>query len=485
MQISPSNPSNAGKTLGQKRRTARVNFYRIQNLRLAAEIDRYQKSEQNLTDVEKAGAIKLEGKLRVCSHHSLYRTFGGSRPDAVYITGMACKHRLCFICNSARKNKLRQMFLGYFSTHPQLLETYDFMHLTLTVPHTVEGWAGKQVYHTELLKAFHELRRLTFWKKQVYGGWYTVEFTEGTNGLHIHIHALALVHAQPQSRNRLYLDVLQNWNFLTHWQGANRQAFTPDQAEGIKKSLAFLDRPTPPWVGAPSVASVFARLKPSGSTLVGLNNLYKKNPDGSKDYNARTPEALLPMILETLKYHFDPVTLYRAPDDPAADYPQGFRFDVKKIVRMLPLLSAKRLYGTFGAFYQNPDLRLTLEAETDENGLKIEKALDLGEVLDPATGQPAPEGSYGYGIYDPSQVRVIRQDNQYGRAIISGQPRYIFPTTLPKALSAFADLVRGEILKAGAGVKKNLVAQGLPVNNPEGNALALINSLTAKNNEAL
>ena len=111
------------------------------------------------------------------------------------------------------------------------------------------------------------MRKYDDWKELVYGGESGVEVTKGANGLHIHIHAMILVRKEKQSRNTLAKIVLHRWNNLT--KGASkRKEFSIEEIAGIQKTGGKNgENISKEWI--------VGNLEPTGSTLVGLENLYK------------------------------------------------------------------------------------------------------------------------------------------------------------------------------------------------------------------
>lgn len=384
---------------------------KTKGLKIAKAIDDFL-TKNILTEPQKVAILKYKEDLNKCSVYSLFRVF---QKDSTYLHSLTCKHKLCPLCNADRKTRIRGMYRKFFENNGNLVQDYDFMHLTLTVPHTAQGWKGQKVYNKEILKCFNLLRKYPFWKENVYAGEYTVEFTKMgktlkgydnvediANGLHIHIHALLLVHKKVDSsgkntsRNDLYKNVLKAWNSLTISQGAKRKSFSAVEIAGIKRSLLGKEiyYATGPRIKElTSFADKFVKsLSPQGSTFVNLENLYKLGKDGKKyRCKADNPESFMRGIMECLKYHFEPVTIYS----------NETGYDVELIMDMLPLLYKQRLYGKFGKFYGDKRLNINFESETGLD--EISDSMNE-EILDPDTGTPAQATDYDYKVYSLSHA---------------------------------------------------------------------------------
>lgn len=346
-----------------RKRACAVRNYRIQGLTIAKHVQSYLETEGGNLNADKARMIdRYVGNLRGCSSNSLFRVFPDG--DMTYMASQTCKHKLCPVCNSQRKRKIRRVYRTFFDANTDLMEKYDFFHLTLTVPHTENGYKGKEVYSSELLEAFKKLRDLRGWKSKVYAGEYSVEFTKNENGLHIHLHALVLAHKTEFGRNKLYRFILNEWNRITAWEGAKRKEFTQEEKDAIKAGLGkdISDEQKELFVNA---------LHPSGATHVGLESLYIKNDQGKKIYPSyeKNPNGFNAAIMECLKYHFEPFEIFT---DKATKTP-----NVSLIVEMLPLLHKKRLYGRFGAFHGEKGLSFE---EKDKAKNKKQKLQDDFEV---------------------------------------------------------------------------------------------------------
>lgn len=382
--------------------------------------------------------IKYCSKLFGCGSNGLYRTH---TEGATFIHALRCKHKLCFICNAERKRKLRSIYLNFFEDNQDLFEENNFMHLTLTVPHTVEGWAGKKVYNSELLKAFKNMRNeWGFWKESVYAGQYSVEFTKNKNGLHIHLHALVLVPKEIR-RNDLYVNILRAWNNETISETAHG-TWDAKRISGIQKSLLC----TRDWK---TIDSVIKELNPKGSTLVGLENVYYYAKDeitgNLKKIYGTGKEGLLRGVTECLKYHFEPISMK----------------DEKLVVELLPLLKGQRLYGRFGAFYKDKNLSLAFkkieEDSSDDN---------RNEIVNPITGEAMETQDYQYEIHDTSRVRTRKTVEGFSPLQPIGKAKYVFDETdFSSVVKSFGQINKDKIIfrnrKAKGEIGKMIISESI------------------------
>jgi len=355
---------------------------------LAKEIDRNLKKG---ISVEDAGGLvpKLVKNLKTCANYTLY---GETGKHIRLITSITCNHKLCFICNWSRQKKIRRKYFKWFEnnktlckisdsilnikycTHAQLndylnkgfkLHTdkieYDLMHLTLTVPHSVNGWRGNKVYFSEIMQAFNEMRHFDEWKNFVYGGEYGVETTKNDSGYHTHIHSLVFVKKGTQNRNLLHYEVLRLWNKLTVDKEAERTAFDDNQRIAIKKGNKLITN------------DFIDKLNPQGATLIGLTCLYTTT-NGVKSHSKEWgSDAMLKGVMETISYHFKP-QLFNTSDR---------TFDVETIIDMLPKAHGKVLYRKFGVLHGEKSLNVkdnTLIEDFEETTEDVDE--ETGEVFD-------------------------------------------------------------------------------------------------------
>ena len=434
----------AARSTANKRRAMRVQYLRRQNLQFADALESRLRDftriaeewggieARNEVAASRPKVTKLIGNLRGCSSASMFREFVGDGAYS-YIGSHTCKNRLCQVCNSERKRRVRSRYYRYFEERPDLLKDYDAMHLTLTVPHGLQGWRGEKVYLKPLGEAFHQLRKMRFWKQRVHAGEMTVEFTHGPAGLHIHIHAILLVHRAADSRNGLHSEILREWNQLTVDPGAARQVFTMDQRWGIRRSLGYM--------GDGAATELIDQLDPRGSTLVGLRSLYVTSETERKGYRfdaalgrwiryckSDDPKDMAAGIMEGLKYHFEPLALKK----------EGGGWDADLVIRLAPVLHGQRLYRKLGAWHGEKALNLADASAAEEVDEMLAEASEV--VLHPETGQEADRAEYRYVAADVAVVKIDRE----GRMRIGGKVRPIESRNIRDALAA---LVAGQIAK--------------------------------------
>jgi len=299
-----------------------------------------------------------------------------------------------------------------FTSGADLLRNFDFMHLTLTVPHGPNGWDGKKYYAKELLEKFNILRKASWWVEMVFGGELSVETTRSAaGGLHIHIHAMILVDKRVWgSRNKLHEEIMKRWNALTVDSTRPESEKLIDGAtpegklrwEGIRKSMS--------GCGDNYFNDFMLDLDGRGSTMIGIKSLYyqlKPNQiaersqkrtfqENGKTYSycsSRFPQSMVKGVMECLKYHFEPCVLEN--DDGT--------LDTEFLKEVLPNIFRQRLYGKFGGFYGLSQLNVAEEAISLNE--MIEDLQDTGsEAFDPRTGQPMEDQEFIYAIADSRNI---------------------------------------------------------------------------------
>lgn len=448
------------------KRACRIGYLRRQGLQLATEVNQFLNSSDfkrndTLVEVENIDyetgeietvtetqidrryllGLKYVSNLYKCGSHTLIRE---NADKTTYIGAHTCKHKLCPICNSERKKQLRRKYLRFFEKNVlevkikgekelkshNIRESYDFQHLTLTLPHPDGKFAGSEIYIDSLVSKFNFLRKQEYWKENVAAGEYAVEFTRGKNGYHIHLHALLLVKKGVSSRNDLYEWLFTAWNWITRDQTKEKTELTEKRKEGIKQSFSFkkneirnkfiqnMNDSEKVWIDSEELnrhidekfnkwmdENVFSVLDARGATMIGLENLYfwKKNEDGKLykyHINQTTePELIVKGVMECLKYHFSPITFQ---DDNGKN-------NIALIVDLLPVIYKLRLYSKFGAFYGVKELNLT------ENDIDIA----LEEVKESEIEDT--EGTYftidSKNIY-PMKQQIEDPNNEENRMII-------------------------------------------------------------------
>ncbi|PHN05868.1 protein rep [Flavilitoribacter nigricans] len=379
-------------------------------------------------------------KINTCCHHALFREHLNSDTKE-FIGAHTCKHKLCAVCNAQRAKKVRRTWWNFFEEYPDLIRQYDFMHLTLTVPHdATNSFRGQRWYADELMKEFNYMRKKAFWKKMVYAGEFGVEVTKNQNGLHIHIHALLLVHKSLQNRNSLHRQILLAWNMQTAGSG-QRNEITAAEKASILKSNCLL---TPEDVNC---------LSPDGATLIGLESLYLRSDQEKRGYryDERSgywkryvrPEdgfdTFLGGIMECIKYHFQPMAMY-----------EDGTLDFELITEILPAIKGKPLYRKFGAFHAgtknaHPGAKtLNVNYKPDESGVELAEDLaNLGheEVIDPESGEPVLREEYRYLVVSLAKVRVDPNDDLRIKICKNVAPKY-----LDNAYTAFDALVEMDMM---------------------------------------
>jgi len=271
-----------------------------------------------------------------------------------------------------------------FATKPGNVNTtvyYDLMHLTLTVPHSKIGYKGMQVYYKKIIQDFNRMRKMDSWSYWVYGGEYGVEATENGQrwgnkrpndvikepgdiecGLHIHIHALLMVRREHRNRNKLHREILKMWNHITISPDYERNEFSPDVIEAIKKGNELL------------TDNDIEELSPHGATIIGLKNIYyfdKKT--GQYIYTMDSPEARNRAVLETISYHYKPKMFEKSDGT----------FDVEKIASVYAQTKGMVLYRKFGCLHKDPTLNVKDTTLIDElNAAKEAEEEATGTTVD-------------------------------------------------------------------------------------------------------
>lgn len=346
------------------------------------------------TDDERQLFINLRSDLQRCGNHTLYRQYP-SNGALEYICAQTCKNKLCPVCNYERSRQIRAKYYRYFKKNEIVdrktgevfkKSDFDFMHLTLTVPHTKKGFRGEEFYAQELMKEFNYMRKKPFWQKHVFAGEFGCEITKNDNGFHIHIHSLLLVRKSKQNRNKLYREIFRAWNMQTVDEFRLKTKFEKHEIEGIQKSFGYEKADEKE---KSNIDFFIRQLNPAGATLIGLENLYcynkkklSKNDRWSKDrqkwkhyVNPKDENSLLAGILECIKYHFEPVCLN---SDGVYD------FDTLKEV--LPKIYRKPLYRKFGAFHAVAELNVNSKIEEEIEEVMEEHGRD--HTINPETFLP-------------------------------------------------------------------------------------------------
>jgi len=353
--------------------------------------------------------INFRNRLQNCCSHTLVRVH--HEPNTIeFIGAHTCKHKCCHVCNSNRSKQLRRKYNMYLDKNEFVdrktgeifkREDFDFMHLTLTVPHTENGYKGKRWYAAELIKEFNYLRKKNYWQESVFAGEFGIEVTKNKSGLHIHLHSLLVVRKFPQSRNLLHKWILQHWNMQTATDSATRKKFTVEQLEAIKKGNKTLNE------------TDLKSLNPTGSTLIGLESLYVMNAKKIKStdrwdaekgmwkhyVDVNEPKQFMYGIMECIKYHFEPMAL---------NTHTGF-MDYELLQEIIPAIKGKPLYRKFGNFHGVSELNINDNIEDEINEVISETAHE--NVLHPETNQPVTPDSYDYVMLSAKSIFYDRNNN--------------------------------------------------------------------------
>lgn len=412
-------PVAKAKTVEQQR-ADRVKYNRKRGLRVTRQVrqnfetrnqlnDWWQADEVNLTDNEMYYFAKFRKSIASCGHNSLYRVHSDSAMD--YIGSHTCDHKYCAVCNAERSKKTRRAYRNFFESYPDLIKNYDFMHLTLTVPHTEKsGWRGKKFYASELMKEFNYMRKKAWWKKAVYAGEFGIELTKNESGMHIHIHSMLLVHRTTKSRNNLHKKILLAWNKQTADKEKDFEPLEAERIEAILKSNDLLNK-----------SDCFS-LNATGATIIGLESLYIKS--GTKKpsfiYCERSGfykryinpsdnfEAFMGGVMECIKYHFEPMAMK-----------EDGKVDFELMREILPMIDGKPLYRKFGAFHAgtknahegaktlNFNHKYTPEEKADE----ILQEVAHEEVIHPETLQTVEPQDYTYCIIPAYRIYYDKDKN--------------------------------------------------------------------------
>ena len=389
-----------------RKRSKILSYLKKQNIMLASDIQKHI-SKYEMDNTSRDFAISLKHALLRCSNLSLYGDTGG---DIRLISSLTCNHKLCNICNWNRQKKIRRKYFLWFGSNETINRVrfngktkhitnaqlnsyekngwvlvdnsikYDLMHLTLTVPHTENGWRGKKVYFSEIMQSFNQMRKHKDWNSQVYGGEFGVETTKNKSGYHTHIHALLFVAKGKENRNRLHLTVLKLWNRLTVDVNANRTEFNDVQREAIKKGNKLVS------------SELFDELNPKGATLISCEMVYYKKGKEKIYYSEWGSEAMILGVLETISYHFKP-KIFNMGDH---------SHDIATIVDMLPKVYKKVLYRKFGCLHGEKSLNV------NDDSL-LEDFEDVSEMIDTETGEVLQTQFF---IANPIHVYPKGKDNE-------------------------------------------------------------------------
>lgn len=356
----------------------------------AKEVDQFMHSHPELMDDTRLDYLgRFHKSLMQCGVRSLYREhLDGDQLE--YIAALTCKHKLCPVCNAELSKILRRKYILYFKKHPELLSDYDFQHLTLTVPHSGDGFRGKKLYADELIKAFNLMRKKKFWKEMVHAGEFGVEVTRNENGLHIHIHSMLLVKKMTQNRNRLHLEILREWNRLTVDSARSPRELSAGDIKAIRAGNRLI------------TDEIIHGLDTRGATFIGLENLFVKNNNGVKRYiNMSDQEDFIKGLMECIKYHFEPFVLNKSDGS----------YDYELLLEALPMVKGKPLYRKFGAFHGVKELNVNDRTLLKEEMAEAIEDTAHDEVIHPVTLIPAGRDEYSYVVMNAAGIYYLPEEN--------------------------------------------------------------------------
>lgn len=409
------------------------------------ESDRYRATLARWMDVnwdkmspkELECATKYNAAISTCGCMSVNREFKDGTVQ--HIGSNTCKHKACPRCNANKAKKSRLRHLRFYEKNPDLKTDYDHMHLTLTAGHQSNGGKYQGCYAKEITKDFNLLRKSKEWKELVYAGSLSLEITKNANGLHVHIHALLLVRKGLQNRNRLHKAILLRWNKIT--TGSSKRSILSDEArESIKKGNRLI------------TDSDVDEIDPSGATFIGLESIFLSSKSRKRGYRfcersglwkkyvkPTDGNAFMAAIMETIKYHFEPLALKKDGE-----------LDAELLVSILPDLERQPLHKKFGAFHSgtknaHPDAKmLNVNSTKEEEDEDIKEILDDvgGDIINPTTGEIASRDDYKYfttplnnlfvNIENGNKIEVVRPDRK----------RYLCRSSSRTTLSALKYIIR-------------------------------------------
>ncbi len=142
---------------------------------------------------------RTSNKIRVCSLYGAFRILSDSVANKI---GQAlCKCRLCPTCQRVLARKRGDALSKFFNTNRHVLSCYYIYHFVVTLRHSRDEDVRDNLYVSELVKKFKQLRGVTgrtteqrkWWDQRIAGGMYSVELTPGADGSpHIHLHCILL-----------------------------------------------------------------------------------------------------------------------------------------------------------------------------------------------------------------------------------------------------------------------------------------------------
>lgn len=324
-----------------------------------------------------------------------------------FIAAWYSKHRLDEVWNWRKSQLIRKLWRD-FLLETKVYEQYKPMHLMLTVPHTAEGWNGKQFYGAELIEKFNFMRKNPEWKKMIYGGEYGLEVTRtGKNGLHIHLHCLVF--------QRKGYTVNEVWKWIAdHWHSLTNAEITHYEPLYIYKK----DSKTNQFIRNESRAY---RVNPR------TNQKYLDQDIGSKKkfylddtdpwYRSLKGEDKLKGyvngVMECIKYHFK--------NDNFRD--ENGNWDMELIKDVLNNSKNMRFYSKFGAFYTEKALNYSRIEKDNEETITDDESdsedlngnVDRAEsrLINPFTKEKAKPEEFVRVLATPEHIRHLPKEEGY------------------------------------------------------------------------
>jgi hypothetical protein len=362
-----------------------ISSLKRKNLKLVKQI-RKEINSMNIDNVHEDSLLRFEKNIIQCANLTLYKKDVHVN-SLTYITSHTCDHKACFICNYIRQKKIRRKYMRWFQDNPVFAYVedkkgaaklvtrfqyhnkydgqkilykvkYDIMFLTLTVPHSKDGFRGEKFYQREFRNLFNRLRKTDGWKQWVYGGEFGLEITRKENGLHIHIHSLIFVKRGTQNRNQLHRIIFIEWNKLTI--DRNRKKEDKQLPKNILESIKDKTKNNKYWT-----KEDYDNLDGRGALIINLRSVYNHQNGNKQTIKEFGGKAMLIATMEAISYHFEPTAFDKAKGE----------FDLPLLVELLPVLYNLRIYDRFGILYRETPLSLKDNSYLED----MEEVLELKE----------------------------------------------------------------------------------------------------------
>lgn len=351
------------------------------------------------------------------SNKSIYGVFTnpeGGEKKIQQIAMMYSMHRLDPVWNFRKAQLIGGIYRNFISTKTlgvgpdgelkYLIKEKTGVHIVLTMPHKGGMYRGKKFYARDLLKAFHELRRLSFFKEATYGGEYGLEIkkSKSANGLHIHLHSLCFLN-EGYSVLEFREWIRERWNALTG-------------ATNVHCGKLYYHKRDEKGQWIMKVKSKFAGVTENeDGTYTCLSEEALERKKFYCDKN--TPvEMYTAAILESIKYHFKGDEMVQ----------ENGEYDVPLMHEILSNSRGLRFYSRYGAFYKEKELNFDalkskpgIVSVEDVDGDNIEEMLSgssergKSNLVNPFTKELAIEGEYKVALCNPERLRYS------GRSTIS------------------------------------------------------------------